>query len=303
MVDLTKFNFNWNQSTPPDTEIYGGTSSPYSAYGESGGFDPTQPQTLGEEFTFNMPPEWQLAQNVLSQFAQGIPYGTPGAWSMMMGPLRSMLQTGKPVDVSAIGEAMKPQMERQLDEFTAQALERADLGGLAQSSPLGAELTRESERMSENWGTLMAQMEAGAQENAMNRILSAFSPALGLGQGQFGLEQAGRAEQLASLGPLMESGFLPMELAERQMGLGQGLFGAQASQIQQMLNNPYMLQMLQMMGNTGFTQPQYGQSAFGQGLGAFANLLPMFSGGGGGNTGGGSAAGGAGAGAYGAGWL
>ena len=177
MIDLT--DYFKNRDTSPFGDVGRGSGGspvaeahPYAAYGEAGGaggYDPTQETTLGEEFTFNMPPEWQLAQDIYGQFAEGIPYGMPGAWSSMMGPMMNMVRTGRPVDVSAIGEAMMPGMERQLGEFTAQALERADLGGLAQSSPLGASLTRESERMTENWGTLMASMEAGAQENAMSR--------------------------------------------------------------------------------------------------------------------------------------
>jgi len=243
-----------------------------SGYG--GGYDPTQDITLGEEFEFNMPPEWLLAQDIYGQFAQGIPYGMPSAWSGMMGPMMDMVRGGRPVDVSAIGEALKPGMERQLDEFTAQALERADLGGLAQSSPLGAELTRESERMSENWGTLMAQMEAGAQENAMQRALAALNPALAMGQGQFGMEQAGRQEQLAALPGLIGTGWLPMELAERQMGVGSGMYNAQASQIQQMMNNPYMMQLLQMLGNTGFVDPRYQQGPLSTGMDIFGQLAP-----------------------------
>lgn len=261
---------------------YGGSgvsSSPYAAYGESGGgaggYDPMADINLDESFAFNMPPEWQLAQDVYSQFAQGIPYGMPSAWSEMMGPLMNMVRTGRPVDVGAIGEALKPGMERQLGEFSAQALERADLGGLAQSSPLGAELIRESERMSENWGSLMAQMEAGAQESAMSRALSALNPALAMGQGQFGLEQAGRQEQLGALPGLIGTGWLPMQLAERSMGVGQGMFGAQSAQMQQLLNNPMMMQLLQMMGQTGFTDPQYQQGPMGAGMDVFSQLLPF----------------------------
>jgi len=261
----------------PGRNLGGGSIqfNPYSAYGETGGgYDPTATMGFGDEFTFNMPPEWQLAQDVYGQFAQGIPYGMPGAWESMMGPMMRMVRSGRPVDVSAIGEMMKPQMERQMDEFSAQALERADLGGLAQSSPLGAELIRESERMSENWGTTMAQMEAGAQENARSRALQALGYPLAMGQGQFGMEQAARQEQLGALPGLIGTGWLPQELSERMMGTGGQMFGAQSQQIQQLMNNPYMMQLLQMMSNTGFTDPRYQQGPVGAGMDIFGALAP-----------------------------
>jgi hypothetical protein len=251
-----------------------GNANPYAAYGESGGYDPTAPIEFGDEFTFNMPPEWQLAQDVYGQFAQGIPYGMPGAWESMMGPMMNMVRSGRPVDVSAIGEMMKPQMTRQMEEFTAQALERADLGGLAQSSPLGAQLTRESERMAENWGTTMAQMEAGAQESAMQRALSSLGYPLAMGQGQFGMEQAGRQEQLGALQGLIGTGWLPMELSERQMGVGGQMFGAQSQQIQQLMNNPYMMELFRMISDTGFVDPRYEQGPLSTGLGIFGQLAP-----------------------------
>ncbi len=256
-----------------------GGQNPYSPYGETGGgaggYDPTAPMLFGDEFAFNMPPEWQLAQDVYGQFAQGIPYGMPGAWESMMNPMMKMVRGGRPVDVSAIGEMMKPQMTRQMEEFTAQALERADLGGLAQSSPLGAQLTRESERMAENWGTTMAQMEAGAQENAMQRALSSLGYPLAMGQGQFGMEQAARQEQLGALQGLIGTGWLPQELSERMMGTGGQMFGAQSQQIQQLMNNPMIMQLLQGMFGTGFVDPKYQQSAAGAGMDTFASLLPM----------------------------
>ena len=145
--------------------------------------------------------------------------------------------------------------------------------------------------MSENMMLARTQAEIGAHEAAMGRVIGAAGPAYQFGAGMTGIESENlqRQMQLAQMshGMGQTEAMYPMQVAQGLAGLGGNMFGMQGQQIQQMMNDPYLMAMLQASQGGGYYQPQY-QPGFGStmmnlgaGVGQFVDWGSIFGGGGG----------------------
>jgi hypothetical protein len=248
---------------------------PYSAQTAQTGYNPMQGTTLGQEYSFQMPDVWQQAIDTYSRIASGAGGGGRGGGGVGGA---GKLDIGA-VDVAGLMDVLRPQAERGLQEFTAQSMEQADLGGTRWSTPLQARLTQEGQRLAENLSVQQMQAEIAAQEAYKQRVIQQAQINAQRAAASAGARAAQLQAQMQAAGGLMQAGWLPMELGERMSGLGQGMFSSQMQQAQMMNQmNPYLQNILGMASGTGFAPTQYGPSAFGTGLDVFSSMYPMLQG-------------------------
>jgi len=229
------------------------------------------------------PWQWGVTGDVLGNIAQGgANIGMPDIWQQGAQGLGQMMQGGMPTDVSGIYGAQLPVAQRYLEETGKGLAEQFGMGGMRYSTPFQARLMEETGRMGENLALSQAQAEVGAQEAARGRMMGAYGQGLGYGGGMAGLQVGNINRQMQAANQLWGQGMgevmYPMNVAQGMAGLGQGMFNQQSQQIQQMLNDPYLMAMMGMAGNTGFGQQQYQPSPLGTGLDIFSSMYPWLKG-------------------------
>lgn len=160
---------------------------------EGGGTMPTG-QTMGQwpmgyiEFNF---PEYQLPEQMNVQY--------PALWQTAQDVLQGIMAGGGiPINVSPIISSLWDVTQRDLAKKLAQEREVAGLRGTQYSSPFMAAQTRNILDALSQWGLAGAQLQTQAQENALQRLLSATGQAAGLGSmiGQYPLQIAQQAMQM-----------------------------------------------------------------------------------------------------------
>ena len=241
---------------------------------------------VGAGSGFQYPEQWDIASDVMANFAQGDPTQVPWQWDQASQFGQNMMQTGMPIDVSGYQEAMAPVLQRQFEDMTRQQLEEFGMGGLRWSTPVQGAISREGSRLMENYGLGLADRDLAAQEAARSRQMGAGGLMQGLGAGVAGLGESARNRALQAAGGLSGLGAqylqAPQDWAQQMWGMGT----QQQATMQQALDRAYQdfMRMApeyspwlqQLMGYVGLdsqvTPEQYGQSGLG---GLFGGLLSM----------------------------
>jgi hypothetical protein len=187
---------------------------------------------------FNYPTQWDQAGTTWDTMAKGN-YSNAG-----MDWLKNLLGSGgSQAALGKWGEAQQPAMMDQYSNMVKQMAEQAGVGGTRYSSGLQGQIA--------NYG---GQLQNQFQSNLMDRWLQAQGQDVGmagsLANMGLGASQTG-AEGLLSLGGARAQ--LPLQVAQTQMGLGQGMSGDQ--------QNWYQL-MNSIINGTQNQQQQYTPNAF-----------------------------------------
>ena len=269
----------------------------------------TQPATATEEenWDINYPEQWNTANDWLTNFLKEdggqadkigyTPVAAPGIWGDVTSAIQEMLQGGNAVNTEDIYNTQKAVGMRDLEETAKQMAEQFDVGGLRFSTPLQANITRESGRLSENLAAQQAQAEISAQENARSRMMQAMGlgTAQGSAEGGFGLANAGNQlsadaqnaqNQLSTYGNQMGAANsliglgsnyaqLPLQVAGSMDQLGQSLYGQDAAETSASQMNPWLQYALGLSGQSASGIPQtYQPSTWTQLLGGLGGSLP-----------------------------
>lgn len=267
-------------------------------------------QTIDEDWSLQYPEQWNTANDWLTNFlkegggqADKIGYTNveaPGIWGNVSDAIIQMLGEGAPVDTGALYDAAKAVGLRDLEENAKGMAEKFDVGGLRFSTPLQANITRESERLSENLANQQAQANIAAQENARSRMMQAMG--LGTAQGSaeagLGLSNAGNqltadvqnaanqlsgyGNQLGAVNSLIGLGSnyaqLPLQVAGSMDQLNQSMYGQDQSALNNAQMNPWLNYAMQLSGQSPYgIQQGYQPSTWTQLLGGLSGSLPYLS--------------------------
>ena len=232
----------------------------------AGGETPYYGESLGVQY----PAPWNTAQDVLTQFAEGMPTDVPPEWETMLGQLSDVWnQQGMPTSTMPAYTAAKEAAQYDVKSAIDQAMEGYGLMGLRQSTPAIAGAQRIAGEMSSQLGAGFARDETGALEAARGRQMSTLPQMFGAGAGIAGLEESAKDRALGATGQLYNLGQgqwqMPSALGQQAYNMGTGLYGQGQQGIgnmmnewlrTQMYNNPYLQQALGLGGQTGQYVPQ-----------------------------------------------
>jgi hypothetical protein len=256
-------------------------------WGNLSSYDPTYGQV--NQFN-NFPVEWDVASNVLGNFAQtGMPTTAPAAWGTAENAANLMSQTGMPVDQMPMYQASLPVVQQDIRDQIMQAAETAGFRGNRYNTSTARTAQDIAGRNMNQLGQSLMSNQLQAGEAARQRQLGTIPLLQQIGMGQAGLTEEAKARAMSAAGQLGGLGNyyaqLPMQAAETGMKLGTTMQGTQQSALdrlyqawqgQQAYNNPYMQYIQGMSSLTGNMVPQtYQPSSGSQALGSFASILPF----------------------------
>lgn len=265
-------------------------------YGYDPGQQPTGDAYISDQGDFSgvggfgyQPPEWDLASNVLSTFADtGNPVNTPGQWdAATMGAYDMLANQGMATDTSNWYQQAKQVSDYDTQEAIKQAMEQAGLSGNRWSSGSQRTAADIGGKYASQLGAQYAQQTMSAQEAARARQQEAANQLYGFGTGYAGLDTDARNRSLQATGQLGDIGQRKTDyargLANDAFQQGTALQGQDQAALgklyQEFLrgtaeNNPWLSYAMQMATGQG-TQQQYTPGTGSGLLSGLSSILPF----------------------------
>lgn len=247
----------------------GGGGGDVNSYAWGSGYDNPQYQTYqdysGDPYggmnTMWTPPEWDTAGNMFSSWATNPEAGLAGNPSLGYGvnSYANMIDNqGQSTNWAPQYEAAKKAAQYDVNTEIDNAAEKAGLGGMRWSTPLGRTAQDIAGKYSSQLGSQFATNQMNAEEAARARQLQATAGLTGIGQGLNANQMSG-AQQLAGLGTTKSQ--YPLQVAQQSWNMGQDQYKNAASADQQTYqdylrsmaeeNNPWLSQIYSMANQSG----------------------------------------------------
>jgi len=298
------WNFDWYEAKQkaapqPQGQEYpeyptGGTEGTPGAGGDTWSYG-------GEDVTgdITLPENWTTATDYLKGLLSGGGgggggggAGGGGAWGMAQERAGQMLGTGEPVDIAGWWEAQKPVYQQEYEDQARQLAEQAGLGGMRWSSVLQRNIADMTQRGQTQLTAEAMSQQLAADEAAKQRVLETMGILNQIGSGQASARSAGAGRRLSTIGMLLGAGQdearFNMDLINQMAGLGQGQYGMEQQQYQNIYDPAWMQSAIGLSGQGAAGLPQTYEPSIWENLAGAASYIPGLIGAAGGGGAGGA---------------